>query len=494
MASHVLSTFKVPLSICDKMDAIISKFFWNSTTDRKGIPWVRRQILHLPKGMGGLGIRSFRIFNQALLMTKAWRLKDKPLSLLTRVYNAKYNNALDWTHGIPQPRTGAKSWGWTGLSEGINLLQQGCCWKVGSGTSISVMEDRWVHPGPVICSDTVSYDTMVLLNVSDLMIQNQRRWNSPLIKSLFDRKTRLSILSLELGDSTATDFIYWPSSINGVPSAKTAYAWLMTMSQPPCSSIWRNNILLPQKFWKWLWGWDIMPKWKFFIWRICNGALAVHSTLRKRGIEISSTCHFCNLPGGTLDHLFRTCTVIQRVWMASSLGLLGSTFHPRDILHQAHVSYHLQCQLWHAPQPDNRNIFLLSTATPAPPGFHTVSLGTNNIGTSSFILQFDGAWEALTSRAGAAWGSFVFSSFQGGSASFWASSSIHVEAIACWKGILWAHASGWTTAMLHTDCQQLINLLRTPTTAPISIHWVIRNILHEARKFQWCLVCKVDRQ
>lgn len=63
ISSHVMKCFKLPLSITNKIDSLISRFWWATNGDR-GIHWARRHTIQCPKGMGGLGIRAVATFNQ----------------------------------------------------------------------------------------------------------------------------------------------------------------------------------------------------------------------------------------------------------------------------------------------------------------------------------------------------------------------------------------------------------------------------------------------
>lgn len=73
MAAQVMSCFDLPMAISSKIDSMLVRFFWANKV-RKGMHWVKRSIIQLPKGMGGLGIRSMAGLNKAFLMKKVWRI------------------------------------------------------------------------------------------------------------------------------------------------------------------------------------------------------------------------------------------------------------------------------------------------------------------------------------------------------------------------------------------------------------------------------------
>lgn len=83
---HHLSVFIIPSAIARKMDSMLARFFWTNA-HATGIHWRKKSILHCPKGLGGLGIRSIGALNEALLMKQLWRIKNHPQLLLSKMYS-----------------------------------------------------------------------------------------------------------------------------------------------------------------------------------------------------------------------------------------------------------------------------------------------------------------------------------------------------------------------------------------------------------------------
>lgn len=103
-------------------------------------------LLHLPKGMGGLGIRNLSCFNQALLARQVWRLIYHPQLLLSRLYQAKYPELL-----VLGPSASSRpSWGCRGIMSGSQVLSHGLSWKVGSGSRVRITLDSWVPNAQVL--------------------------------------------------------------------------------------------------------------------------------------------------------------------------------------------------------------------------------------------------------------------------------------------------------------------------------------------------------
>ncbi|XP_056697937.1 uncharacterized protein [Spinacia oleracea] len=102
MASHVLSCMEVPALIVSKIDAMVAKFFW-ANKGNKGMHWVNKGTIYLPKGLGGLGIRGMGSLKKALLMKQASRLFNNPQhaggNLWTwKVIHFILRSGLGWDH------------------------------------------------------------------------------------------------------------------------------------------------------------------------------------------------------------------------------------------------------------------------------------------------------------------------------------------------------------------------------------------------------------
>ncbi|KHN48760.1 Putative ribonuclease H protein, partial [Glycine soja] len=63
---YLLSFFKIPQRIVDKLVSLQRNFMWGGNQDHKKIPWVKWDVICLPKNDGGLGIKDISKFNEAL--------------------------------------------------------------------------------------------------------------------------------------------------------------------------------------------------------------------------------------------------------------------------------------------------------------------------------------------------------------------------------------------------------------------------------------------
>ncbi|KAH7542709.1 hypothetical protein FEM48_Zijuj02G0103000 [Ziziphus jujuba var. spinosa] len=88
---YTMSTFLLPSSLCEDLDAIVRKFWWETKPNASGFfPLKAWKDLCKPKEMGGLGFRRFKDMNLALVAKLGWKLASDEECLWTRLMKAKY--------------------------------------------------------------------------------------------------------------------------------------------------------------------------------------------------------------------------------------------------------------------------------------------------------------------------------------------------------------------------------------------------------------------
>lgn len=122
MPVYPFMCFKAPISLCSKLNAAISKFWWRSNETGQGIHWSTWNNLNAPKGEGGLGFKDFATFNDALLAKQFWRISENPTALWAKVLKGIYfpdKNCWEARRGSSPSRI------WCSLLEGRNVIQEG---------------------------------------------------------------------------------------------------------------------------------------------------------------------------------------------------------------------------------------------------------------------------------------------------------------------------------------------------------------------------------
>lgn len=98
--TYIMGCFQLPISLCDHIESIISRFWWGSKQGERKIQWLSWKKLCKRKSEGGMGFRSFKAFNEALLAKQGWRLLTRPDSLVFQCLKAKYFPNSDFLHAI----------------------------------------------------------------------------------------------------------------------------------------------------------------------------------------------------------------------------------------------------------------------------------------------------------------------------------------------------------------------------------------------------------
>ena len=62
-----MSCFKLPVGLCNNIEAMIKKILWSQRGDRRKIHWKKWDTLCQPKSKGGMGFRELEKFNNAML-------------------------------------------------------------------------------------------------------------------------------------------------------------------------------------------------------------------------------------------------------------------------------------------------------------------------------------------------------------------------------------------------------------------------------------------
>ncbi|KAL5581449.1 hypothetical protein UlMin_013891 [Ulmus minor] len=186
-----MSCFIIPDSIIREIEAPRARFWWGTTPDHKRVHWKKWKDLCQPKALGGLGLRDFSIFNQALLGKQAWRFIQRPNSIISQVFKAKYFPTSSIWEAIA---SSSASFTWKSILWGRNLLAQAMRWRVGDGSRISIYSSRWI-PKPWHFS-IISLKVLPIDSKVATLLQTDGSWNADLVRAYFVPFEADSIVSL----------------------------------------------------------------------------------------------------------------------------------------------------------------------------------------------------------------------------------------------------------------------------------------------------------
>ena len=127
LPTYYMSTFLLPLEICESLASAIAQFWWSSNPPKRGIHWAKWEKMCLPREEGGIGFRLIHEFNLALLAKQLWRLVQFPDSLVARVLRGRYYRMSSplRLHSISNP-----SYVWSSISAARKLLLLGIRQKI----------------------------------------------------------------------------------------------------------------------------------------------------------------------------------------------------------------------------------------------------------------------------------------------------------------------------------------------------------------------------
>ncbi|PWA91621.1 RNA-directed DNA polymerase, eukaryota [Artemisia annua] len=155
LPTYFMSIYKVPVSICSKLESMRNKFFIGSEIGEKKMTWVSWNKCLASKISGGLGIGSILALNAGLLFKWIWRFNQKSTDLWVTVIKAIHGpNGGIHVDSMHSPIQGT----WNGILsmikspklKSIDLLSL-CTRKVGNGASVRFWDDIWCGSQPLKC-------------------------------------------------------------------------------------------------------------------------------------------------------------------------------------------------------------------------------------------------------------------------------------------------------------------------------------------------------
>lgn len=318
MPVYAMSCFKLPQSIISEIDSLLMNFWWEKTSNRRGIPWVAWKRLQYSKKEGGLGFRDLAKFNDALLAKQAWRIIQHPNSLFARLMKARYFNGESI---LDAKEKRLQSYGWSSLLSGIALLKKGSRYIVGDGQDVRIGIDNFVDSHPPRPLHTKPHCEEKTLSTLIQQRGSYRFWNTSKISEFVEDNDHDLIQGTYLSKFPKKDKLIWNYNSSGDYTVRSGYWYLihdpLDDMNPPNRP--HGSVELKNK----IWNLPIMPKIKHFLWRVISRALATRERLRTRGMSIDSMCPRCLREEETINHALFTCSGSIMAWRLANSPLTG---------------------------------------------------------------------------------------------------------------------------------------------------------------------------
>ena len=193
--TYMMGVFQLPVMLCDELNTMCARFWWGQIENEKKIHWKIWNILSQPKKEGGIGFRGLRSFNLAILAKQGWRLIQEQGSLLYGFFKVRYFPRGSFLEAIDFPNS---SYVWKSLMAAQPILKNGCCWRVGDGSSICVTKDKWIlnHPTNMVLHPPIEEEWK--WRVANLIDWRFKSWDREVIESKFHTEDAEAIMRIPL--------------------------------------------------------------------------------------------------------------------------------------------------------------------------------------------------------------------------------------------------------------------------------------------------------
>ncbi|XP_026440576.1 uncharacterized protein LOC113339540 [Papaver somniferum] len=136
----------VIVSIEKKMIQLMRNFVWGAVEGRKKLMWVGWKKICMPKTYSGLGIKSLRKTNQALLIKWIWRYSQKKNCLWRKIMCQKFKKNEEVLMPDVDNNSQCRSL-WKNLVNMVPIIQRFSTFTVRNGKGIRFYKDKWLDRG-----------------------------------------------------------------------------------------------------------------------------------------------------------------------------------------------------------------------------------------------------------------------------------------------------------------------------------------------------------
>ena len=310
--TYTMNCFKLPDSLCNKMNSLVSNFWWGQRDKERKLAWIAWEKMCKPKVDGGMGFKDLKAFNLALLAKQGWQIIQNPSSLAHKVLKARYfpeSNFMEAQLGKKPSHT------WRSLMAAREVLDRGLRWNIGNRQSVRIWAHRWLptpHSFKVISPRPQVIEGEM---VESLLNWVEGDWKKNLVRSTLLPHEAEAILSIPISHTFPEDALTWAWTPNGKFTVSSAYNVACSWLRERRNMVDGCEVSDPKKrsrFWNFIWQLNCLSKIKQFMWRACKNILPTNYCLKLKKIPMEDTYGACGKVQ-SLGHAFWDYEVAKAV-------------------------------------------------------------------------------------------------------------------------------------------------------------------------------------
>ena len=307
--TYTMSVFQLSLKLCDELDALCAKFWWDQMGNERKIHWKSWDKLTASKKEEGMGFRDLRAFNLAMLAKQEWRMVQCNNSLLYKCFKARY---FPWSSFLDAKVSPNCSYVRRSLMAAQLILLSGHCWRVGNGLSINVLKDRRIPNYPTNRILHPIHEDVEGMMVADLINPDLHIWRNEEVMANFHREEVEAICQIPLSQRDVNDDIIWLQNSKGLFTVKLAYHVARKLLTDG-NRVGTLGGCAQRKLWTTIWKLTLPNKIKICGWRACHAILPTTENLTKRKVVLERNCPLCMREVETTVHALWDCVVVQDI-------------------------------------------------------------------------------------------------------------------------------------------------------------------------------------
>ena len=321
--TYWLALYEIPKAILNLIEKTRRDFLWGSESGGKRkmhlIAW--EKICH-PRNAGGLGVRSIKAKNHALLAKWWWRCYSERNrswnKFLTSVYGLTFH--YDLKNLLPSKLCSPIVKSFLNIHKNLDsellINWRAFKWLVNKGDSVYFWEDNWHSIGRLCDSFPLLYKSCKWKECSIVTFTS-------LWESTPDKFVIFGPIWDDTSDQVKDSFSQIPQRLSP-SSTLDSLSWLHSrgkFSTQICSRLMEKKSCLrmqTHKIWGIIWTIKCPPKVQVFLWKLQWGIVPTNLFISKRLRSHVSHCSWCNSNPESINHLFWNCPLAQSMWKVIS--------------------------------------------------------------------------------------------------------------------------------------------------------------------------------